>query len=132
RRDRAGRREHAAVIARDGPGAADDRDQSGQRGRELDDRADLRRARLAAAVPARGDRRAGAAGRRAGRPPSLARRARADIVAAMLMKRAVLLAGAVLVAGLVGSGCTDNSGNGNPGVGGSSAGAAGTTGSAGT
>ena len=48
------------------------------------------------------------------------------------MKRAVLLAGAVLVAGLVGSGCTDNSGNGNPGVGGSSAGAAGTTGSAGT
>ncbi len=50
----------------------------------------------------------------------------------MKMVRAVLLAGAGLVAALVGSGCTDNSGNGNPGIGGSSAGAAGTTGSAGT
>jgi len=48
------------------------------------------------------------------------------------MKRAVLLAGAVLVAGLIATACTDNSGNGNPGVGGSSAGAAGTTGSGGT
>ena len=46
------------------------------------------------------------------------------------MVRAVLLAG-VLVAGLVAGGCTVNSGNGNPGIGGSSAGAAGTTGSAG-
>ena len=41
---------------------------------------DLRRVRLAAAVPAGRDRRAGAAGRRARRPPPLARCPRADIV----------------------------------------------------